>query len=199
MDATTDKSSNMNENSESSDNSNQDTTITVDKRTFWLIVAVVLVCMSILGICVVLVLWKKFCRRRNDASQYQQECVNPGKTDFSNNRGHHPNSGAGEYQQQFQSGKGEMSSRDSGNGHHYGARPKGSVQGNVGQVNINSSQYVSSQEENNILRSYNNGSSERLEDDDSQPPCLNCSLIQQGSAISYGDNRCPQCGRDVGM
>ena len=61
MDATTDKSSNMTENSESSDNSNQDTTITVDKRTFWLIVAVVLVCMSILGICVVLVLWKKVC------------------------------------------------------------------------------------------------------------------------------------------
>ena len=37
------------------------------------------------------------------------------------------------------------------------------------------------------------------EDQDSQPPCLNCSLIQQGSAITYGDNRCPQCGRDVGL
>jgi len=28
-------------------------------------------------------------------------------------------------------------------------------------------------------------------------PCLNCSLIQQGSAISYADNRCPQCGNDT--
>ena len=27
-----------------------------------------------------------------------------------------------------------------------------------------------------------------------KPPCLNCRLIQMGSAISYGDNRCPQCG-----
>ena len=76
---------------------------------------------------------------------------------------------------------------------------QGSIKGNVGQVNLNSNQYVSSEEENNILRSYNNASSERQEDDDSQPPCLNCSLIQQGSAITYGDNRCPQCGRDVGM
>ena len=30
-------------------------------------------------------------------------------------------------------------------------------------------------------------------------PCLNCSLIQQGSAISYADNRCPQCGEDAGL
>lgn len=28
-------------------------------------------------------------------------------------------------------------------------------------------------------------------------PCLNCRLIQMGSAISYGDNRCPQCGEQV--
>ena len=28
----------------------------------------------------------------------------------------------------------------------------------------------------------------------SKAPCLNCRLIQMGSAISYGDNRCPQCG-----
>ena len=27
--------------------------------------------------------------------------------------------------------------------------------------------------------------------------CLNCRLIQMGSAISYGDNRCPQCGEQV--
>ena len=83
--------------------------------------------------------------------------------------------------------------------HHIFLFFQGSIKGNVGQVNLNSNQYVSSEEENNILRSYNNASSERQEDDDSQPPCLNCSLIQQGSAITYGDNRCPQCGRDVGM
>ena len=37
------------------------------------------------------------------------------------------------------------------------------------------------------------------EDDDGKGkmPCLNCRLIQMGSAISYGDNRCPQCGRDI--
>ena len=29
-------------------------------------------------------------------------------------------------------------------------------------------------------------------------PCLNCSLIQQGSAIAYSDDRCPQCGEDAG-
>ena len=28
-------------------------------------------------------------------------------------------------------------------------------------------------------------------------PCLNCHLIQMGSAISYWDNRCPQCGNQV--
>ena len=28
-------------------------------------------------------------------------------------------------------------------------------------------------------------------------PCLNCRLIQMGSAISYGDNSCPQCGETV--
>ena len=31
----------------------------------------------------------------------------------------------------------------------------------------------------------------------SKAPCLNCRLIQMGSAISYGDNRCPQCGEQV--
>ena len=31
----------------------------------------------------------------------------------------------------------------------------------------------------------------------SDAPCLNCRLIQMGSAISYGDNRCPQCGEQV--
>lgn len=29
-------------------------------------------------------------------------------------------------------------------------------------------------------------------------PCLNCRLIQMGSAISYGDNSCPQCGEFCG-
>ena len=53
------KSSNMKEDSELSDNSDQNNTVTVDKRTFWLMVAVVFACMSILGICVALVLWKK--------------------------------------------------------------------------------------------------------------------------------------------
>ena len=28
-------------------------------------------------------------------------------------------------------------------------------------------------------------------------PCLNCRLIEQGSAISYADNRCPLCGEDT--
>ena len=55
------KSSNMKEDSELSDNSDQNNTVTVDKRTFWLMVAVVFACMSILGICVALVLWKKVC------------------------------------------------------------------------------------------------------------------------------------------
>ena len=32
----------------------------------------------------------------------------------------------------------------------------------------------------------------------SKAPCLNCRLIQMGSAISYGDNRCPQCGESCG-
>ena len=51
-----DKSSNMKDQSELSDTSED--TVTVDKRTFWFMVAVVLVCMSILGICVALVLSK---------------------------------------------------------------------------------------------------------------------------------------------
>ena len=40
-----------------------------------------------------------------------------------------------------------------------------------------------------------------LDDDSGEDklPCLNCSLIQQGSAISYADNRCPQCGEDAGL
>ena len=37
----------------------------------------------------------------------------------------------------------------------------------------------------------------REDEDDCNLPCLNCSLIQQGSAISYPDNRCPQCGKDT--
>ena len=39
---------------------------------------------------------------------------------------------------------------------------------------------------------------EEDEDDETkaQLPCLNCRLIQMGSAISYGDNRCPQCGSE---
>ena len=37
----------------------------------------------------------------------------------------------------------------------------------------------------------------QTDDDDDDPPCLNCSLILQGSAISYADNRCPQCGKDT--
>ena len=59
MDDVKDKSSNMKDQNELSDNSED--TVTVDKRTFWFMVAVVLVCMSILGICVALVLWKKVC------------------------------------------------------------------------------------------------------------------------------------------
>ena len=70
-------------------------------------------------LCTVFIL--QFCRRTNDPSQYQQECVNPGKTEFSNSRGLQSNNGAGEYQQQLQS---SSKSRDSGNGHQYGARPK---------------------------------------------------------------------------
>ena len=58
MDDGKDKSSNMKDQSDLSDTSSEDT-VTVDKRTFWFMVAVVLVCMSILGICVALVLWKK--------------------------------------------------------------------------------------------------------------------------------------------
>ena len=50
--------STMIESSELSDNS-EDNTVTVDKRTVWFMVAVVLVCMSLLAICVALVLWKK--------------------------------------------------------------------------------------------------------------------------------------------
>ena len=32
---------------------------------------------------------------------------------------------------------------------------------------------------------------------DQGEPCLNCHLINMGSAISYWDNRCPQCGIEV--
>jgi len=35
------------------------------------------------------------------------------------------------------------------------------------------------------------------EDGKAKLPCLNCRLIQMGSSISYGDNSCPQCGRDT--
>jgi len=38
---------------------------------------------------------------------------------------------------------------------------------------------------------------ESEDDNDNGLPCLNCHLIQQGSAISYADNRCPQCGHDT--
>ena len=58
-------------------------------------------------------------------------------------------------------------------------------------------QYAESVATNNSSRTYTRVASEIKDDEDSQPPCLNCSLIQQGSAITYGDNRCPQCGRDV--
>ena len=67
------------------------------------------------------------------------------------------------------------------------------------QQHAASNQYINSDGPNNILDSYNQGVNELNEEEDNQPPCLNCSLIQQGSAISYGDNSCPQCGRDVGM
>ena len=58
---TSSKSSNMNTDTDLSDKSDQKDSIIVDKRTFWLMVAVVFACMSILGICVALVLWKKVC------------------------------------------------------------------------------------------------------------------------------------------
>ena len=32
---------------------------------------------------------------------------------------------------------------------------------------------------------------------DQGEPCLNCHLINMGSAISYWDDRCPQCGINV--
>ena len=55
-----DKSTNVKDLIESND-SNEDK-VEVDKRTFWFMVALVLVCVSLLAICVVLVLWKKvFC------------------------------------------------------------------------------------------------------------------------------------------
>jgi len=38
---------------------------------------------------------------------------------------------------------------------------------------------------------------ETEDDNESILSCLNCHLIQQGSAISYADNRCPQCGHDT--
>lgn len=57
MDDGKDKSSNMKDQSDLSETSEE--TVTVDKRTFLFMVAVVLVCMSILGICVALVLWRK--------------------------------------------------------------------------------------------------------------------------------------------
>ena len=40
-------------------------------------------------------------------------------------------------------------------------------------------------------------SSQMAPNSNQKPPCLNCRLIQMGSAISYGDNRCPQCGETV--
>ena len=65
---TSTKSSNMNIDTDLSDKSDQKDSIIVDKRTFWLMVAVVFACMSILGICVALVLWKKVCYESNDFS-----------------------------------------------------------------------------------------------------------------------------------
>ena len=46
-------------------------------------------------------------------------------------------------------------------------------------------------------RMWDNDEHENEYDEDSGLPCLNCHLIQQGSAISYADNRCPQCGHDT--
>ena len=40
-------------------------------------------------------------------------------------------------------------------------------------------------------------SSQMAPNSNQKAPCLNCRLIQMGSAISYGDNRCPQCGETV--
>ena len=73
-------------------------------------------------------------------------------------------------------------------------RGRGSVKQNAAM----GGQYTTALTSNNDIDAYNRSVDEMKEDEDSQPPCLNCSLIQQGSAISYGDNRCPQCGRDVG-
>ena len=63
----------------------------------------------------------QFCRRNNDETQYEQECLSSGKVNFGNN-GH--NGGAGEYQQHLQGGEREVARRDDGNGSKYGARPK---------------------------------------------------------------------------
>ena len=78
-----------------------------------------------------------------------------------------------------------------------GARGNGPG-GNRKQNAAMESQYTTTATTNHAIDSYDRSINEITEDEDSQPPCLNCSLIQQGSAISYGDNRCPQCGRDVG-
>jgi hypothetical protein len=51
--------------------------------------------------------------------------------------------------------------------------------------------------ESNKNRSLQNGG-DRDASIESKAPCLNCRLIQMGSAISYGDNRCPQCGEYCG-
>jgi len=192
------QSSDVTENKDT--NADVEDPVKVDKRTFWFMVAVVAACMSILAICVALVLWKKFLRRNVDTAQYQEECMNSGKTNFSNNLGE------GEYQQQMQDGEREMiQNRDTGSARNYGARPKGSTGSNAGygqrntQQHASSNQYINSEGPNNILDSYNQEINDLNEEEDNQPPCLNCSLIQQGSAISYGDNSCPQCGRDVGM
>ena len=76
---------------------------------------------------------------------------------------------------------------------------QGSSKGYGQQQTSIQNQYIVDSDEGNNSYNRDSAASKMKEDDDSQPPCLNCSLIEQGSAISYGDNRCPQCGRDVGM
>ena len=46
-------------------------------------------------------------------------------------------------------------------------------------------------------RIWDTNEGETEEDNENDLLCLNCHLIQQGSAISYADNRCPQCGHDT--
>ena len=58
------------------------------------------------------------------------------------------------------------------------------------QMHVSNQQYIKSQADSELSI----GASTPNQQGSQKPPCLNCRLIQMGSAISYGDNRCPQCG-----